>query len=149
MIRRFRPDGGLDRSFGGGGGVPGALPGGGYTVFGQSLALLCEETLVSSEYTVDGKYGFWGPTALRTIHAGNDREDPSISITVRSCRAALVKIEDTSGTEAVVRVNGRVVLRTVRTRFKVRAPRGRTSVSVRATDMAENSSSARVRLPRC
>jgi uncharacterized delta-60 repeat protein len=149
IIRRFRPDGGLDRSFGDGGLVPGVLPGGGYTVFGQSLALLGEETLVSGEYTVDGKYGFWGPTALRTINAGYDREDPSISITVRGCRAALVKIDDTSGTEAAVRVNGRVVRHTVRTRFRVRAPRGRTSVSVRATDLAENSSSARVRLPRC
>jgi uncharacterized delta-60 repeat protein len=149
MLRRFRPDGSLDRSFGDGGLVPAALGGGGYTVFGQSLALLGEETLVSGEYTFDGKYGFWGGTALRTLHAGYDRDDPSISIAVQGCRRALVHIGDTLGIEAVVRVNGRVTRRTALRSFRVRTRRGGSRVSVRATDLAENSSIGRVRLPRC
>lgn len=149
MIRRFRRDGSLDRSFGDRGLVPAALPGGGYTVFAQSLALLGPDLLVAAEYTFDGKYQLWGSTALRTLNAGYDRDDPSISIIVDSCRAALVEIDDTSRIEAVARVNGRAVRRTTRKRFRVRTRRGGRRVSVRATDLAENVSSERIRLPRC
>jgi uncharacterized delta-60 repeat protein len=149
LIRRFRPGGSIDRSFGPGWLVHTAFQGGGYIGIDQSLALLGDETLVAGEYSLDGKYGGWGSPALRTINAGYDRDDPSISIAVQGCRRALVHIGDTSGIEAVVRVNARVTRRTTRRSFRVRARRGGSRVSVRAADLAGNSSRARIRLPRC
>jgi uncharacterized delta-60 repeat protein len=149
MIRRFRPNGSLDRSFGDGGLVRGALPGGGYTVFGQSLALLGGDTLVAGEYTLDGKYGFWGSTVLRTLNAGYDRGEPSISL-VSGCRSVTVRIRDLSAMdEVVVRAGGRVLRRTTRKRFRVRTRRDTRRLSVRATDLAGNSSRVAARLPRC
>jgi uncharacterized delta-60 repeat protein len=149
LIRRFRPDGSVDRSFGPRGLVQSAFQGGGYIGIDQSLALLGDETLVAGEYSFDGKYGGWGSPALRAINAGYDRDKPSISIAVQGCRGALVHIGDTSGIEAVVRVNARVTRRTTLRSFRVRARRGGSRVSVQASDLAGNSSRTRVRLPRC
>jgi uncharacterized delta-60 repeat protein len=150
IIRRFRAEGSLDRSFGRRGAVPTQVPAGGYSVITQSLALLDPERVVAAEWVYDGKYGFWGGAAMRTLHAGYDLDDPSISIRVRSCRSARVKIEDLSALEAVVaRTGSWVVRRTTRKRFRVRTRRGGRRVSVRATDLAGNSSRKAVRLPRC
>lgn len=150
LMRRFRADGSVDRSFGDGGMVRGRLPPSGYPVFQQELAFLDDDTLVAAEHTFDGKYGFWGPALLRTLHAGYDVDPPSISIGVRSCRSVGVHITDLSRMHRVlVRADHRVVRRTRRTRFRVQLRRGARRVSVVATDLAENVSRERVRLPRC
>jgi uncharacterized delta-60 repeat protein len=149
MTRRFRPDGSLDRSFGDRGLVPAALPGGGYTVFTQSLALLGPDVLVAAEYTFDGKYQFWDSTVLRTLNAGHDRDDPSISIVAR-CRSVAVKISDLSALdEVVVRAGRRVVRRTNRKKFRVRLRGHARRVSVRAADLAGNTSRVTAGLPPC
>jgi uncharacterized delta-60 repeat protein len=149
IIRRFRPDGSLDRSFGKDGLVPAALPALGNTVIRPSLALLGPDLLVAGEYTVDGKYGFWGSTALRTLNAGHDRDRPKLRVKVRGCRSVLVRIADASEVESVARIGDRVVRRTTRKRFRLRSRQGGRRVSVWATDLAENVARKRVRLPRC
>jgi hypothetical protein len=150
VLRRFRMDGTLDRSFGDRGVVRGRMPGGGYDVIEHRLAFLVPETLVTAEYSFDGKYGGWQVAGLRTLHAGYDRVDPSIVFAVRGCRSVAVRIRDASGLDhAVVRVNRRIVRFTARSRFRVRTRRGGLRLSVRATDLAGNASTSGVRLPRC
>jgi hypothetical protein len=149
VIRRFRRNGTPDRSFGPLGRARGAVPGGGYSVIEQRLALLDRDTLVAAEHTWDGKYGFWGPAAVRTLNAGYDRARPSISMHA-GCRALQVTITDVSGLDRVVaRADGRVIRRTSAKRFRVRLPAGTRRVGVRATDLAGNTSRVRTRLPRC
>jgi uncharacterized delta-60 repeat protein len=150
VLRRFRSDGTLDRSFGDRGVVRGRLPGGGYDVIDQRVAFLDADTLVSSEYSYDGKYGSWGAATLRTLHGGYDHDPPSISLDVRGCRRAAVRIADLSGMDKVVaRVNRRIVRITAQMRFLVRAGRGGERVTVKAIDLAGNSAASAVRLPRC
>lgn len=149
VLRRFRPDGRFDRSFGDRGVVRGVLPASSYPTFEQRLALVDDDTLVVAEHTYDAKYQTWGPAVLRTLHAGYDREKPAVSMTVKGCHVALVEITDDSRIEAVARVGGRVVRRTTRKRFHVRSRRGGRRLSVRVTDLADNSSRRRARLPRC
>ena len=151
LIRRFRADGGPDLSFGRRGVVRGQLRGGsGYPVFEQRLAMVDEDTLVDAEHTYDGKYGFWGDAALRTINAGYDDDPPMISIGARGCRAVSVRIADLSGLErVVVRGDGPLLRRTRAKRFRVRLPEGTERVSVRATDLAGNTSRRSARLPSC
>lgn len=149
LVRRFRRDGTPDRSFGRSGAARGAVPGGGYSVIEQRLALLDGDTLVAAEHNYDGKYGFWGPSAVRTLNAGYDLDDPSISIGP-GCRSIEVTISDVSRMDRViVRADGQVIRRTIRKRFRVRVPDEARLVSVRATDLAGNSSAERARLPRC
>jgi uncharacterized delta-60 repeat protein len=151
LVRRFRRDGTPDRSFGPRGAARGAVPGGGYSVIEQRLAFLDDDTLVAAEHNYDGKYGLWGPAALRTLNAGYDRGDPSISL-VAGCRSVMVRITDLSALDrVVVRADGRVIRRTSRKRLRARLPEGEGTrrVSVRATDLAGNVSTKRVRLPRC
>jgi uncharacterized delta-60 repeat protein len=148
LVRRFLRDGTPDRSFGPRGSARGAV-GGAYAVIEQRLAFLDGDTLVVADHTYDGKYGFWGPAAVRTLHAGYDRDDPSISL-VAGCRSLRIRISDLSGLDrVVVRADGRVIRRTSRKRLRARLPAGTGRVSVRATDLAGNSSIRRVRLPRC
>ena len=85
------------------------------------------------------RYQSWHGGTIHTLHAGYDRGDPKISLTA-GCRSLAVSISDLSGMDEV-----RTALRS----FRVRTRRGGSRVSVRATDLAENSSIGRVRLPRC
>jgi uncharacterized delta-60 repeat protein len=149
VLRRFRPDGRLDRSFGDRGVVRGVLPASSYPTFEQRLAMVDGDTLVVAEHTYDAKYSSPGPGVARMLHAGYDREKPAVSVTVQGCRAALVKITDDSPIEAVARVGGRVVRRTTRKRFRVRSRRGGRRLSVRVTDLADNSARRGARLPHC
>ena len=149
LVRRFRRNGTPDRSFGPRGAARGAVPGGGYSTIEQKLAFLDDDTLVVAEHSYDFKYGTWTAAALRTLHAGYDRGDPSISL-VAGCRAVRVRVTDLSALDGVVvRADGRVVRRTSRKRFRLRVPHATRRVSVRATDLARNSSTRRLRLPRC
>lgn len=147
IVRRFRRDGSLDLSFGRLGLVRGTLPGSG--ALEQQLGMLDADTVVLAEEATTPKYQTWHGGTVRTLYAGYDRSDPAISISVRGCRTALVEIEDISGVETIVRVNGRVVRSTHRKRFRVRARGGGGRVSVVATDLADNSTRRRARLPRC
>ena len=150
LVRRFLRDGTPDRSFGRSGAARGAVPGGGFSVIEQRLAFLDGDTLVAAEHNYDGKYGFWGPAALRMLNAGYDLDDPSIALTTPGCRSVSVRIDDVSRMDAViVRADGQVIRRTNRKRFRVRVPDDARRVSVRATDLAGNSSAERARLPRC
>lgn len=150
VIRRFRADGSLDRSFGKRGVVQGPDAFFGYPVFEQSLAFLDADTLVVAEHVYDGKYSFWGPGSLRTLHAGYDDDPPAIAVGARRCRSLRVRITDLSGLEEVtVRAGQRVLRRTHRRSFRLRVPAGIRRVSIRAADLAENVSTRRVRLPRC
>jgi uncharacterized delta-60 repeat protein len=150
VIRRFRRDGTPDRSFGPRGFARGAVPGGGYSVIEQRLAFLDGDTLVAAEHNYDGKYGSWGPAAVRTLNAGYDRERPVISLLPGRWRVLRVRITDLSGLEeVVVRAGRRVLRRTTRKRFRLRLPSGARRASVEATDLAENVSIRRVRLPVC
>jgi uncharacterized delta-60 repeat protein len=149
LTLRFRADGTFDRSFGRRGVAKGALPPQGYAVFEQRLAFLDADTLVAAEHSFDGKYGFWGPAVLRLLNAGYDRDVPSISL-VAACRSLRVRISDLSALDrVVVRANGRVIRRTSRKRLRTRLPEGTRRFSVRATDLAGNTSIRRIGLPRC
>ena len=115
----------------------------------QRLAFLDDDTLVAAEHNYDGKYGFWGPAALRTLNAGYDDAGPQIAILRRGC-TVLVRITDLSRLErVVVRADDRVVRRTTRKRFLVRLPAGSRRVSVRAIDLAEHLGASSRSLPRC
>jgi uncharacterized delta-60 repeat protein len=150
VIRRFRRDGTPDRSFGPRGLARGAVPGGGYSVIEQRLAFLDGDTLLAAEHNYDGKYGSWGPAAVRTLNAGYDREAPVISLLTSRCRVLRVRITDLSGLDqVVVRAGRRALRRTTRKRFRVRLPGGTRRASVKATDLAGNVSTRSVRLPRC
>ena len=150
VTRRFRRDGTPDRSFGRLGVARGAVPGGGYSVIEQRLAFLDADTLVAAEHNYDGKYGFWGPAAIRTLNAGYDDSGPIITIRRRGCRTVLVRISDLSRLErVVVRADDRVVRRTTRKRFRVRLPSGSRRVSVRAIDLAGLLGASGRTLPRC
>ena len=151
VIRRFRADGSPDRSFGVRGAVRGPPPNTGYPVFLQELAFLDKDTLVVAETEYDGKYGApaSGSSTLRTFHAGYDERAPRISIGAHGCQVR-VRVTDLSGLlRAVVRARGRVLRRTTHKRFRFRIPSDTKRISVRATDLAENVSTRRVRLPRC
>jgi uncharacterized delta-60 repeat protein len=149
LVRRFRRDGTPDRSFGPRGFARGAAPGGGYSTIEQKLAFLDDDTLVVAEHSYDFKYGTWTAAAVRTLNAGYDRDDPVISL-VAGCRSLRVRISDLSGLErVVVRANGRVIRRTSLKRLRARLPEGTRRLTVRATDLAGNTSIRRVRLPRC
>jgi uncharacterized delta-60 repeat protein len=149
VIRRFAPNGSLDRSFGNRGALRIATPNAGYTAVDQKLALGGDDRLLVAHHVFDGKYGFYHFTTLRSFNAGYDRDDPAISL-VTGCRAARVRVTDVSGMHrVVVRAGGRVIRRTDRKRFRVRLPAGARRMAVRATDLARNVSTERVRLPRC
>jgi uncharacterized delta-60 repeat protein len=150
LIRRFRPNGSLDRSFGNRGAVRIALPNVGYTAVDQKLALGGEDRVLMAHHVFDGKYGSSHYTTLRSFDAGYDDEPPLVSVVVRGCRSIGVRVTDLSALDRVViRARNRLVRRTARARFGVRLPNGTRRVSVRATDLADNVSTKRVRLPRC
>jgi uncharacterized delta-60 repeat protein len=147
IIRRFRRNGSLDRSFGRRGLARGALGPG--SSFEQQLAMLDGDTVVLAEEEVIYKYQSRLGNTVHTLTAGYDRDDPSISL-VAGCRSLRIRISDLSGLDrVVVRADGRVIRRTSRKRLRARLPAGTGRVSVRATDLAGNSSIRRVRLPRC
>jgi uncharacterized delta-60 repeat protein len=148
IVRRFRPDGSLDLSFGHRGLVRDTLLGGGASLE-QRLAVLDAHTVVLAEQQTTPKYQTWNGGAVHTLHAGYDRDDPSISL-VAGCRSLRVRITDLSALDSVVvRADGRVVRRTSRKRLRVRLRAATSRVSVRATDLADNTSTRKVRLPRC
>jgi hypothetical protein len=107
------------------------------------------DRLVVGEHSWNGKYQSDHTTRLRALNAGYDRDDPSIAVT-RRCGSVTVRIGDLSGMdEVIVRAGRRVLRRTHRKRFRVRPPEGTRRLNVRATDLAGNSSTRNVRLPRC
>jgi uncharacterized delta-60 repeat protein len=147
IVRRFLRSGQLDRSFGRRGLMRGTLQGG--SPFEQELTVLDEDTVVLAEEVLFARYQSYDGGVVSTIHAGYDRDDPSIALTP-GCRSLSVRITDLSGIdEVVVRADGRVIRRAHRKRFRTRLPEGARRVSVRATDLAGNSSTRRARLPRC
>ena len=150
VVRRFRADGTLDRSFGRRGVVSTPPAAGiGYPVIEQQLAL-AGDRLVVGQHTWDGKYGFWSDATLRLLHAGYDDDPPRVSISVYGCRSVRVRVSDLSALDrVVVRAGRRVIRRSSQKRFRVRVRRGTRRISVRATDLARNSSRVSVRLPRC
>lgn len=148
VIRRFRPDGTPDRSFGPRGFARGAVPGGGYSTIEQRLAFLDGDTLVAAEHNYDFKYGGWGPAAVRTLNAGYDRREPTISL-VAGCRWVRVRVRDVSALDRVVlRVDRRVVRRTTRKNLRIRVRSG-LRISVTAVDVAGNPARVRTTVPRC
>jgi uncharacterized delta-60 repeat protein len=149
VIRRFLPNGSLDRSFGDAGAVNGAPPWVGYNSISQRIALVGEDRLVVSEYAANVKYGSPNIASLRALDAGYDNDPPRISIKP-GCRWIRVRIRDLSALElAVVRSGRRVLRRTRYTSFRMRPPSRRARISVEATDFADNSSTKTVRLERC
>jgi uncharacterized delta-60 repeat protein len=148
VIRRFRPDGTPDRSFGPRGFARGAVPGGGYSTIEQRLALLDGDTLVAAEHTYDFKYGTWTAAAVRTLNAGYDRVEPAISLRA-GCHWARVRIRDSSPLDrVVVRVNRRVFIRTTRRNLRFRVRPG-LRVSVTAVDVAGNPARVRTTVQPC
>jgi uncharacterized delta-60 repeat protein len=148
IVRRFRQDGTVDRSFGRRGLVRDTFGTGGQN-FEQELAMLDGDTAVLAEEMVTYKYQSWHGGVVHTIAAGYDRDDPRMSIGV-GCRAVDVWITDASGLDrVVVRADRRVVRRTTRKRFQTRIPERTRRVSVLATDLAGNSSTRTVGVPRC
>ena len=147
-IRRFRPDGTLDRSFGRNGGVRFDWTYPAYTAVEHAAALVGGRLLVG-EHAWDGKYQSNHNTRLLALNAGYDDDRPAVSLTA-GCRYLRVRVRDLSGLDAVVvRAAGRVLRRTSDKRFRVRLPDGAPRVSVRTTDLAGNTSRVRTRLPRC
>jgi uncharacterized delta-60 repeat protein len=148
VVRRFRQDGTLDRSFGRRGLVRGTFRTGG-DEFQQHLAMLDDDTLILAEEEFTAKYQSWHGAAIHALNAGYDRDDPVISVFAR-CRFVRVRVRDLSELDGVVvRAGGRVVRRTDRKRFRLRTPHRAGRLSIRATDLAGNSSRLRSRLPRC
>ena len=138
IVRRFRADGTVDRSFGRRGLVRDTFGTGGQS-FEQELAMLDGDTAVLAEEMVTYKYQSWQGGVVHTIAAGYDSAGPIILVRRRGCRAIQVRITDTSALDhVVVRADGHVIRRTTRKRFRARLPRGTRRVSVRATDLAGN-----------
>ena len=149
IVRRFRADGTVDRSFGRRGLVRDTFGTGGQN-FEQELAMLDGDTAVLAEEMVTYKYQSWQGGVVHTIAAGYDGSGPIISVRRRGCRAIHVRITDTSALDrVVVRADGHVVRRTTRKRFRARLPRGTRRVSVRAWDLAGNLGARGLSLPRC
>ena len=147
-IRRFRPDGILDRSFGRNGGVRADGTYAAYTAVEDAAALVDDDLLVG-EHSWNGKYQSDHSTRLRSLSAGYDDDRPAISV-LAGCRYLRVRVRDLSALDAVVvRASGRVVRRTSAKRFRVPLPEAAGRVSVRATDLAGNTSRKRTRLPHC
>jgi uncharacterized delta-60 repeat protein len=148
IVRRFRRNGTLDLSFGRHGVMAGPLRSAGQS-FEQQLALLDRHTAVIADESWIPKYQSRNGGIISTLNAGYDRDDPITSL-VAGCRYIRVTVRDMSGLAAVVvRAGGRVVKRTHAKRFRVRTPpRGR-RLTIRATDLAGNSSRLRARLPGC
>jgi hypothetical protein len=147
-IRRFRPDGTLDRSFGSHGGVRLDWIYPPYTAV-EDAAGLVGDRLVVGEHSWNGKYGGHHTTRLRALYAGYDDDRPTVSLTA-GCRYLRVRVRDLSGLDAVVvRGGGHVLRRTRAKRFRVKLPDGARRAAVTATDLAGNASRKRSRLPRC
>lgn len=148
-IRRFRPDGTLDRSFGRKGGVRLTGTFAAHTVIEHMVALESDR-LVVGEHSWDGKYD--GRTShratLTALYAGYDTRGPTVSIKT-GCRWARVRVHEEGGLDRVViRAGRRVVGRTTRKpqRFRVR-PGMR--VSVVAVDLAGNVTRVGTTVPPC
>ena len=148
-IRRFRPDGTLDRSFGRQGGVRLTGTYAAYTAI-EHAAGLVGDRLVVGEHSWDGKYQSSGShiATLTALYAGYDTRGPTVSIKP-GCRWVRVRVHEEVGLDRVaVRVGRRVVRRTTRKpqRFRVR-PGMR--VSVVAVDLAGNVTRIGTTVPRC
>ena len=147
--RRFRPDGSADRSFGDLGIARGALVGN-QTALTVHAAFLGDDRLVLAEDIIHEKSG-GGNSSLRALHAGYDEDPPMVSAVVAGCHVLRVRIRDLSPMDrVVVRAGAKVIERTNRKRSRVfvRGDGGR-RLTVRATDLAGNSATRRVRLPPC
>jgi uncharacterized delta-60 repeat protein len=144
VVRRFRPSGALDRSFG----RRGVLRVGPSGDLEQLLAMLDRDTAVLAVESGIGKYNQWNGGRIRTFSAGYDREDPAVTLT-SGCRWMRIRIRDTSPLDRLVlRIDRRVVRQTTRKRLRIRVhPRER--VSVTAVDAAGNPARVRTTVPRC
>jgi hypothetical protein len=148
IVRRFRGDGALDRSFGRRGLVRGTLDAGGQTIE-LELALLDGDTFVLAEQETVPRYQSFNNAVVHSFHAGYDDSDPRIRIVRQGCRVR-VSIADLSGMDrVVVRAAGRVIRRTRRKHFRARFPEGTRWAFLRAIDLAGNHSGRWIRLPRC
>jgi len=147
VVRRFRPNGALDRSFGRRGVLRVEPPRNGQPLE-QLLAMLDADTAVLAVESGIGKYNQWNGGKIRTFSAGYDREDPAVSLR-SGCRWMRIRIRDTSPLDRlVVRINRRVVRHTTRKRLRIRVhPRQR--VSVTAVDAAGNPARVRTTVPPC
>ena len=148
VLRRFRARGAFDRSFGDGGTVRGTDfdPDNGLV---QRLALVDADTVVGTQTVHGGRYPEPTISDVRLIDAAYDRRGPRINIRA-GCRAVGIRATDPSGiARVVVRFDGRAARRTAHRRLRVRRPPDARRVSVRATDLAGNSSVRRRQLPRC
>lgn len=148
VLRRFRARGAYDRSFGYDGTVRGTDfdPENGLV---QRLVLVDADTIVGTQTVYGGRYPEPTVSDVRLIDASYDRRRPRIGIRA-GCRAVRIRVTDPSGiARVVVRFDGRVARRTTSRRVRVNRPPDAQRVSVRATDLAGNSSSRRRQLPRC
>ena len=148
-IRRFRPDGTLDRSFGRKGGVRLTGMYASYTAI-EHMAALAGDRLVVGEHSWDGKYDSSTShrATLTAIDTGYDTRGPTVSIRA-GCRWVRVRVHEEVGLDrVVVRIGHRVVRRTTRKpqRFRVR-PGMR--VAVVAVDLARNVTRVGTTIPPC
>jgi uncharacterized delta-60 repeat protein len=148
VVRRFRRNGMLDLSFGRRGVMAGPLRAPGQS-FEQQLAMLDRHTAVLAEESWIPKYQSRDGGVISSLNAGYDRDDPVMSV-VAGCRYVRITVRDMSGLAGVVvRAAGRIVKRTGAKRFRLRTPRRGRRLTIRATDLAGNSSRVRARVPRC
>jgi hypothetical protein len=108
-----------------------------------------DDHLLVGEHGCNVKYQSDHSTRLRALNAGYDDDRPAISV-LAGCRYLRVRVRDLSALDAVViRAGGRVVRRTSAKRFRVPLPQAAGRASVRATDLAGNTSRKKTRLPHC
>jgi uncharacterized delta-60 repeat protein len=146
IVRRFRPNGTLDRSFGHGGVMRAGPPS--WTGLEELLETRDDETGVVVAQARLSKYGEWSGGVVRTFSAGYDRDDPEIAVT-SGCHRMRVRVRDASPLERLVlRANGRAIRRTTRKRLRLRVRAGM-RVSVTAVDAGRNPARVRTTVPRC
>jgi hypothetical protein len=147
VVRRFRPSGALDRSFGRRGVLRLESPGGGQPLE-QLIAMLDADTAVLAVEATIAKYEQWNGGAIRILSAGYDRDDPAVSLKA-GCHWMRVTIRDASPLDRVVlRIDRRVVRRTARKRLRLRVHPGQ-RVSITAVDAAGNPARVGTTVPRC
>jgi hypothetical protein len=146
VVRRFRRDGTLDRSFGRRGLFRGNRRSS--ETLEQELAVFDDDTLVFAEESAITRYQQWEGGSIHMLNAGYDRAEPDISLRA-GCHWMRVRIRDMSALDRVVlRVDRRVVRRTTRRNLRLPVRPGQ-RVSVTAVDVAGNPARVRTTIPRC
>jgi uncharacterized delta-60 repeat protein len=146
VVRRFRPDGTLDRSFGRRGLFRSSD--GSSETLEQELAIFDDDSVVFGEESAITRYQQWEGGTVYTLDAGYDRAEPAISLR-SGCHWMRVRIRDSSALErVVVRFDRRVVRRTTRKNLRLRIRPG-LRVSVTAVDVAGNPARVSTTVPPC